>query len=65
MTCSTPSGGPQLGQAVAWPAIPTRWTVERTGVAMAGRPLASPVWRVVRVRPSAEGWLVTVAAFRA
>ncbi len=32
---------------------------------MAGRPLASPVWRVVRVRPSAEGWLVTVAAFRA
>ncbi len=65
MISSTHDRVPQLGQALAGRAIPAEWTVEPTGTGMAARPLANPVWRVVRVRRGAAGWLVTVAAFRA
>lgn len=65
MICSTPDRVPEMGQALSWRAVPADWTVKATGAGMAAAPLANPVWRVVRVRREACGWLVTVAAFRA
>ncbi len=65
MISSIRDPGPKLGQALAGGSSPVDWTVERTGVGIVARPLPNPVWRVVRVRRSAAGWLVTVAAFRA
>ena len=65
MTCSSRDHVPRLGQELSWRAIPDGWAVKATGTGMAAKPLVSPVWRIVRVRRGASGWLVTVAAFRA